>query len=181
VTLSTETVQPQPDGVHIRVVNELKETVSVAGFDADPGTTNWVFSFGPGPMELMCWPFSQHTSGEEPTRYTVEVVDPADLFFDGSVACELEMNTQGDYAEAPIEHGPPPLRIAEELITGLQPDDMLRVPGYPEQEGGSVAVITDGEVVASYGIVRFKGESWSLSSGRACEGTGLPLEDESVS
>ena len=181
VTLSTGRVQPRPDGVHIRVVNELNETASIAGFDADPGTTNWVFSLGPGPMELMCWPSSQHTSGEVPTRYTVEVVDPAGLSFDGTVACELESHTLGEYAEAPIDHGPPPLRVAEELITGLQPDDVLRVPGYPEQEGASVAVIRDGEVIASYGIVRFKGEPWSLTSGRACEGTGLPFEGESGS
>ena len=42
-------------------------------------------------------------------------------------------------------------------------------------------VIRDSEVVASYGIVRFKSESWSLSSGGACEGTGLPFEGENVS
>lgn len=181
VNLSAETLQPRPDGVHIRVVNELDETVSVAGFDADPGTTNWVFSYGPGTLDLMCWPFSQHTSGEEPVRHPVEVVDPVALFFDGSVACEFEMHSAGDYFEAPVDQGPPPLQVARGLITGLKPDDVLRVPGYPEQDGESIVVIRDGKVVASYGIVRFKGEPWSLSSGRACEGTGLPFEGESVS
>ncbi len=181
VTLSTEAVQPRPDGVHIRVLNEFDEPVSVEGFDADPGTTDWVFSYGPGTIELMCWPFSQHTSGDEPMRHPVNVVDPASLYFDGSVACEFEMHSTVDYAQAPVDQGPPPLRIAKELITGLQPADELRMSGYPEQEGGSIVVIRSGEVVASYGIVRFKAEPWSLSSGRACEGTGLPFEGESVS
>jgi hypothetical protein len=38
-TLSTDVVQPRPDGVHLDVINELDETVSVEGFDADPGPT----------------------------------------------------------------------------------------------------------------------------------------------
>ncbi len=178
VTLSTESVQPRPDGVHIRVVNQFAEPVSVEGFDADPGTTHWVFSYTPGTVELMCWPFSQHTSGDEPIRHPVEVVDPVGLFFDGSVSCEFEMHSTGDHAEAPVDQGPPPLSIAKDLITGLQPADELKMSGYPKQEGGSIVVIRNGEVVASYGIVRFEGEPWSLSSGRACEGTGLPFEGE---
>ncbi len=180
VTLSSETVQPRPDGVHLRVVNRFDETVSVAGFDADPGTTKWVFTQGPGTMELMCWPFSQHTSGDEPPRFPLEIVDPAGLFFDGAVDCEIEMHTTADYVEEPVDHGPPPLRLARELISGLLPDDVLRVPGYPEQDGGSIVVIRNDDVIASYAIVRFKTEQWSISAGRACSDTGLPFEGESV-
>lgn len=178
-TLSTERVQPQPDGVHIRVVNEFDEPVSVEGFDASPGTTNWVFSRGPGTMELMCWPFSQHGSGEEPPRVPLEIADPRGLFVDGSLPCEITQHTIVEWAEAPVDEGPPPLHVARDVIDGLQPSDVLRVSGYPEQEGGSVIVIRDGEIVAAYGIKRFEGKPWDVVSGSACEGTGLPHEGES--
>lgn len=178
-TLSSDTLQPHPDGIHIRVTNEFDEPVSVEGFDASPGVTNWVFSKGPGTMELMCWPFSQHSSGEEPSRFPLEIVDPIGLFVDGTLPCEIESFSSGDFVEAPVDEGPPPLDVARKAIEGLRQDDILRLSGYPEQEGGSVIVIRDGEIVAHYGIRKFKGEPWGVSSGSACEGTGLQFEGES--
>ena len=178
--LSPDTLQPQPDGVHIRVINELDEPVSVAGFDADPGTTNYVFTGGPGTMELMCWPFSEHGSGEEPDRLSLEVVDPLGLHVDGELPCEIESHSISEYFEAPVDEGPPPLDVARRVIEGLLPDDVVRVGGYPEQEGGSVIVVRDDEIVATYGIRRFKGQPWDVIYGSACEGTGLPFEGESM-
>jgi hypothetical protein len=185
VTLSTATVQPQTDGVHLRVVNEFDEPVSVGGFDSDPGTTDWVFSWGPGTTELMCWPFSEHGSSDPPSRHALEIVDPAGLYFDGSLECEISAGatgtTAGATAEEPIDAGPPPLSVAGELITGLQADDVLRVIGYPASNGTGIAVIRGDEVVASYQIVRFSGQGWTLSAGTACPETGLPFEGEHVS
>ena len=57
-------------------INEIDEPVSVAGLDADPGATNYVFTGGPGTMELMCWPFSDHSTGVEPNRLRLQIVDP---------------------------------------------------------------------------------------------------------
>jgi hypothetical protein len=155
--------------------------VSVAGFDADPGVTDYVFTGGPSTMKLACWPFSEHRSGEDPRRVTLEIVDPVGLYVDGSLPCDIEMHTISDYFESPIDEGPPPLDVAREVIDGLRQDDQLRVGGYPEQEGGPVIVIREGEIVASYGITRFEGKPWAISSGSACEGTGLRFEGESVS
>ena len=177
--LSTDVVQTQPDGVHVIVENEYDEPVSVEGFDADPGRTRWVFSRGPGTMRLMCWPFSQHTSGEEPQRHELTVVDLSGLYVDGSVACEFDGFSTGSYAEVPVDEGPPPMNIVRNLVSGVLPDDVLRVDGYPEQEGGSVLVVRDGEVVASYSIGRFKGESWTILGASVCDGTGLQFEGES--
>jgi hypothetical protein len=180
-SLSAETIQPRPDGVHIKVVNAYDEPVSVEGFDAEPGVTDWVFSRGPGTMELMCWPFSQHGSGDEPARIPLRIVDPLGLYVDGSLPCEDDIRsfTTVDYFEPPIDEGPPPLEVARRVIEGLRADDILRVDGYPEQEGGAVIVIREGAVVGRYGISRFEGEPWTITSGSACEGTGLPFEGES--
>ena len=178
MSLSSETVQAQPDGVHLDVVNQFDETVSVEGFDANPGRSTWVFINGPGTMRLMCWPFSQHTSGQEPPRVSLQIVDPQELYFDGSVGCEPEPSTTGDYAEEPVDHGPPPMEVAREVIDGLRPDDVLRLAGYPEQDRAGYVVIREGEVVAAYGIVRFAGRPWTIWSGTACVGTDLPLAGE---
>ena len=178
-TLSTDTVQPRPDGVHIRVINESDEPVSVAGFDADTGTTNWVSAYGPGTTELGCWPFSQHASGDAPERLSLEIVDPFGLYVDGSISCQIEMNITVDRSDGPTDEGPPSLAVARGLIDGLRQDDVLRVSGYPEQEGGAVIVIRDGETVARYGIQRFGDRPWEIAAGSACENTGLPHEGES--
>lgn len=178
-SLSTDTLQPQPDGVHIRVINEFDEPVSVEGFDASPGTTKWVFSRGPGTMELTCWPFSEHGSGNDPSIITLEIVDPLGLYVDGSLPCEINSSTTVEWVEEPVDEGPPPFEVARKVIDGLGPDDVLRLDGYPEQEGGSVIVIRDGEIVANYGISRFRGKPWNVTSGSACEGTGLQFEGES--
>jgi hypothetical protein len=179
--LSDDTIQPRPDGIHISVDNRYDEPVSVAGFDANPGATDWVFPSGPGTMDLMCWPFSQHGSGDEPERISLEIVDPLGLYVDGSLPCEgdIQQSTIVEWAEAPVNDGPPPLDVARNVIDGLRPDDVLRVDGYPEQEGGAVIVIRDGSIVGRYGISRFRGESWTITSGSACEGTGLPHAGES--
>ena len=177
--LTTEIVQPQPDGVHLIVENRFDEPVSVAGFDADSGTTRWVFSSGPGAMSLMCWPFSMHTSGDDPDRHDLTVVDPSGLDVDGSVACEFESVTIGTPGEPTVDDGPPPMDVVRDIVSGLRADDVLRVEGYPEQDGGSVLVVRDGVVVASYTIGRYEGEPWSILGASVCEGTGLSHEGQS--
>lgn len=177
-SLSSQTVQPQPDGVHLDVVNGFDEPVSVEGFDAEPGRSTWVFANGPGTMDLMCWPFSRHGSGTEPPRISLQIVDPHALYFDGSVPCAFDSFTTVDYAEEPVDSGPPPMEVARDVIDGLRPEDVLLLAGYPEQDGAAFVVIRDGEVIAAYGIVRFAGQQWTIASGRACEGTGLPLAGE---
>ncbi len=181
VTLSTDTVQPRPDGVHLRVMNGFDEPVSVEGFDVGPGKSDWVIPAGPGTMKLACYPFSQHTSGVKPTRYPLEIVDPAGLYIDGAVACEFNGSTIVENFKEFDDLGPPPMDIARELITGLRQDDVLRVAGYPEQDHSTVIVIRDDEVVANYSIRRFEGDPWQITAASVCPDTGLAHEGENFS
>ena len=178
MTLSSSLVQPGPDGVHLDVVNGFDEPVSVEGFDANPGRSTWVLTNGPGTMGLACGPFSQHGSGTEPPRTSLEIVDPLGLYVDGTVPCEIESSTVVDYAEEPVDEGPPPADVARDVIDGLRADDVLRLAGYPEQDRADFVVVRDGEVVAAYGIVRFADQPWTIMGGSACQGTGLPLAGE---
>ena len=172
--VSETTVQAQPDGVHLRVVNEYDEPVSIGGFDADPGRSTWTFAFAPGAESFSCWPFSQHGSGEEPSGTDVEIVDPDGMYVDGKVECAGQMwSSIADFVEAPDDDGPPPLDVARTRIEGLRDTDVLRVQGYPEQDGAGVIVIRDGRVIASFSFVKFLDSPWTIAGGTGCADSGL--------
>jgi len=108
------------------------------------------------------------------------IEDPSHLYFDGSVDCAIESASTGDFVEQPVDYGPPSLGRALKVIPGLQPGDTLHRTGYPLQDHASVSVIRDGEIVASYGIMRFAGQPWRVVTGTACAGTGLIFAGRSV-
>lgn len=176
-SVSDDSVQAQPDGIHLRVVNEYDEPVSVGGFDASPGTTKRTLPEAPGRFELGCRPFSQHGSGHKPPATAIEILDPSGLFFPGQVDCPDEfMSSVADFSETPAHYGPPPLNVARESIHGLRSDDIVRVAGYPDQDNAEVTVIRDGRVIASYRFIRFEGQPWIIEGGTACVGFGLSFD-----
>jgi len=174
IEVSATTVQAQPDGVHLLVVNRYDEPVSIGGFDADPGRSTWTMAFAPGVESFSCWPFSQHDSGDEPSGKDVEIVDPAGMYVDGKVECDGQMWASiADFSEAPDDDGPPPLDVARTQIAGLRDTDILRVQGYPEQDGAGVIVIREGRVIASFSFVRFLDSPWTIAGGTGCADSGL--------
>jgi hypothetical protein len=172
--VSATTVQAQADGVHLLVVNEYDEPVSIGGFDADPGHSTWTMPFAPGVESFSCWPFSQHGSGDEPSGKDVEIVDPDGIYVDGKVECDGQMWSRiADFAEVPDDDGPPPLDVARTRIEGLRDTDVLRVQGYPEQDGAGVIVVRDGRVIASFSFVKFSDRPWTIAGGTGCADSGL--------
>lgn len=174
IEVSSPTVQAQTDGVHLLVVNRYDEPVSIGGFDADPGRSTWTIAFAPGAESFSCWPFSQHGSGDEPSGKDVEIVDPDGMYVDGKVECNGQTwSSISDFAEAPDDDGPPPLDVARTRIEGLRDTDVLRVQGYPEQDGAGVIVIRDGRVIALFSFVRFLDSPWTIAGGTGCADSGL--------
>ena len=177
-SVSDDSVQVQPDGIHLRVVNEYDEPVRVGGFDASPGTTKRTLHNAPGRFELSCRPPSQHGSGDKPPATAIEIVDPSGLFFPGQVDCpDQGMTRIVDYSEPAAEYGPPPLEVARESIHGLRSDDIVRVAGYPEQDNAEVTVTREGRVIASYRFIRFDGQPWIIEGGTVCLGFGLDFDE----
>jgi hypothetical protein len=182
-SLSTNVVRPQRDGVHLLVVNEHEEPVSVGvlgvaqgsgqGFGADPGSSELVLTQAPGSVELSCTPNSQLVSGEQP-HVGLKVIDPDGLYVDGTLACENVGGMIAEYTDLPVDEGPPPLDVARNLIDGLRPDDILVYAGYPDQPRRAVVVSRDGGIVASFSIARFEEQSWSITEYSSCEGSDLP-------
>jgi hypothetical protein len=62
------------------------------------------------------------------------------------------------------------------VIGGLRSDDILLYAGYPDQPRRAVVVSREGEIVASFSIARFEGESWVISGYSACDGSDLPSQ-----
>ena len=63
--------------------------------------------------------------------------------------------------------------MARTQITGLHDTDILRVQGYPEQDGAGVLVIREGRVIASFSFVRFLDSPWTIAGGTGCADSGL--------
>jgi hypothetical protein len=185
-SLSTDVVRPQRDGVHLLVVNEYEEPVSVGvlgvtrgdgqGLGADPGSSELVLTQAPGNVDLSCTPNSQLMSGEEPRSVRVTIVDPEGLYVDGALVCEVVTSMIGESPDAPIDEGPPPLDVARDVIDGLQTDDTLLYAGYPDQPRRPVVVSREGEIVASFSMAQYEERSWVIDEYSACEGSDLPSQ-----
>jgi len=178
--LSSLEVKAQPDGVHLEVENRFEEPVSVGGFDADPGVSAWTLEAPPGPFEVMCWPFSEHTEGEEPTRLSFQVIDPEGLYVPAvKLECEV-WSSHGDYASPPTGVADDPIGAARRSLTGLDGDDELSIhrSGYPEarREGSAIVVVSrDGQPIAIVGAVRADDGRWIAPNAEGCVEAGIDI------
>lgn len=174
--VGTPQVLVQPDGIHLHVLSRLDEPASVNGFgiDVDGGSVEVVSARAPGRIDVACWPFSDHGSGEEPPTSPIEVLDPQGIYVSGEIRCEgMSWGSVSDFAELPLDTGPVPLEAARAAISGLRPDDEVLYVGYPEQTERTVAVRRDGAVVATFSFVTFDGEEWSVAGSEGCSSSGL--------
>ena len=177
-TLASSEVLARSDGVHLRVESLLDEPASLNGFglDVDPGVSTRVVGGAPGELEVACWPFSRH-GGKEPATTPLTVVDPTGTYVSAEVECGDGMASSmiGDLAGAPFDDGPPPLDEVHAAIHGLREDDVLAYAGYPD-DPGSVVVLRDGKVVASFGLVKMKQDSdWIAAGYTKCEEADLTV------
>ena len=174
---STPDVIARTDGVHVQVTSRLDEPASMLGlgYDVSPGVSKWVSSYGPGVLQVACWPFSEHPGGDpEPVRIPVTVYDPAGLFVDWQLQCSDEDDgTMLDIRLLASPDGRKNASITAEearpLIKGLREDDEVAITGYPGEVHQGVVVIRDGRAIARVGF-SFEGERWIQAGGFVCGG-----------
>jgi hypothetical protein len=176
-TVRTPQVVVQPDGIHVRVLSHLDEPAEIVGLgrDVEPGATEYVSVRGPGRIETGCNPYSQHEpGGKEPMMVPVDVLDPDGIYVPGEIECSGTASGMiADFFEEPLDAGPVPLPVARDSIRGLHADDEVFHTGYPEQRDRVVAVRRDGEIVATFDLLTFDGEKWSVASNHICSSSGL--------
>jgi hypothetical protein len=175
-TVETPEVLVQADGIHVHVVNHLNEPASVGAFglDAEPGETDFVSVAAPGSVDAACYPYSEHSGGEEPAAQPVSVLDPEGTYVGGELKCSgTSTGTINDFFRPSLEVGPVPLGDARAAIKGLQAGDELIRTGYPKQPHRGIVVSREGVLVASFSFVTFDGEEWLVEGSNICSSSGL--------
>jgi hypothetical protein len=172
----------QADGVHFEVVNELNKRVGVIlentaiGFRVGLSVGSTVRTdVAPQDVQIGCL---VPPSRDEPrTTASLEIIDPTGMYVSTEVECPRGVGSGrsiADFAAAPVDSGPPSLQEARTLIAGLQADDLLAYTGYRDARNQDVAVIREGQVIATFGFVRFgDSEGWVEASSSSCADSGL--------
>lgn len=164
--VGTAAVQPQADGVHLRLENREPTGRYVyyrVGEDIrsltelPPGTSERVVAAEPGRWELVCVTPEAYPDDTSPW-VALDVFDPRALWVPADVeGCEHPSSVHPDYVEY-FEGGTPqgeardPVELARELapqeVPGWRPGDVIERAGYPEASPRLVRVVRDGRVVA---------------------------------
>lgn len=151
--LLTPAVRGQPDGVHVRVLNDVGRALEFdyevtrggtggGGDTAPPGTSDHVLPFAADEVSLGC-------SAEARDRVTLRVVDPGDAL----KTAELECAAYARNPPAPPKtlKGGDQVAVARRFLRGrgLRPTDVVE-PAVPiAGEFATVRVVRKGRVVAA--------------------------------
>ena len=170
----TPSVQAQPDGVHISVDvpagSELGFSVDgCCGFNAEDGP--FVVPIPPGPMRVACATFDADL-GDDSLYRALQVVDEEGVFV-APTEIRCADGTGVGSGDAGPAAGASPIEAARALLTGVRSSDELVQLGYLErEEGASVGVRRDGEVIA---ILRLEpsGDGWGWIGFESCPDSGI--------
>jgi hypothetical protein len=171
-------VKPQPDGVHLKIVNEIGERVRVnvgdkttgglhQGLDAPLGASKEVLDVRPGSIWLACrGPLANPVA--QPAA--LEVVDEDDVWLEGTgVAPDCETSVLGvsDYMRDAPGHPTPAEAVRRQFPNAFEPGDVLEQLGYRESSTPTFSIVRDGRAVWSF-AVRDYGGGWLVESDSRC-------------
>ena len=174
VTVETPAAAPQPDGVHVVVVNETdaERAVSLSGdtaglgFGAPPGETEEVVDLGPGGLTVGCDDPAAEPQPGEP----LEIVDPEGIWVSTELPCSEQFSQVADYIEGAKGETSDPLAAARTAVEayGLEPDDVFEPAGYPEAESPAVRLVRGGAPIAVVYLFRDGGGKWLAGTVTGC-------------
>jgi hypothetical protein len=171
--VETPAVKPQPDGVHLEIVNETGADLSFAlptmGFGAAPGTSTEVVDLGPGELTVSC--SDPNTIGDaEPPGAVLKVVDEDGIWVSTELGCPEQVSSVADYAPGARGETSDPLAAARSALEGygLEEGDELVRAGYPEAEVARVVLLRQGESLAVVDLIDDGAGKWLVSTVTAC-------------
>ncbi len=187
----TPKVQPQRDGVHLRVDNrtgremELAvqgETHSHAASEyGPPGTTSLVSSIAPGEVRVYCADLNDPPEVPGPSDDLI-IVDPQGLWVPRELDCRAPagggetgtMSVIYDFPTAPGERGDP-AELARSHFGWADSGDIIEPAGYPEADDGGplIRVVRDGRVVAIASYAADGQGGWLLGYEELCNGLDI--------
>lgn len=171
--VETPAVKPQPDGVHLEIVNETGADLSFAlpslGFGAAPGTSTEVVDLGPGELTVSCSDPDSLAEAEPPDA-VLEVVDEDGIWVSTELGCHEQVSSVADYAPGARGETTDPLAAAHTALEGygLDQDDELVRAGYPEADVTKVVLVREGENLAVVDLIDDGTGKWLVSTVTAC-------------
>jgi hypothetical protein len=186
---STE-VQPQTDGVHIRIDNRegpgafWEATLlgredgrfDTFGNGLEPGVNTIVHTFPPGPIFVNC--FTGSLNASEITRddlVRIDVRDPNGLWVSDRLACDRSVNAKGFQADAGATspHEPDPEQAIRLHVPGVQATDKVIPAEYGVRQHYAWMIVRRGsESLARFQVVAH-GNRWGVHFGDTCAGSGI--------
>ena len=174
VTVETPMAAPQPDGVHVVVVNETdaERAVSLSGdtaglgFPALPGETEEVVDLGPGALTVGCDDPATEPKPGEP----IEIVDPEGIWISTELPCGEQFSSVLDYMQGAKGETSDPLQAARKAVEdyGLEPDDVFEPAGYPEAAAPAIRLVRDGEPLAVVHLLDDGEGKWLVNTVTGC-------------
>lgn len=172
--VETPVVKPQPDGIHLEIVNETGSERSFSltsadggtGTGAPAGTSTQVVDLGPGALTVACTDPTLEAEGGEP----LEVTDEDGIWVSTRLGCAEQFSSVIDYAQDAKGETGDPLEAARKALEsyGLEPDDVFERAGYPEAEGTSVRMVRAGESLAVIFLVDDGDGKWLVGGVNGC-------------
>jgi hypothetical protein len=170
--LLTPVVQPQRDGLHVRIDNRSGRDLGFAhrlgGEDADPGVTEHVLTYAPGAEHMRC---VEPNRQDRAADVALRIEDPLGLWVDTDLSgcgSAVGMATPDYTPDARGVRGDLEKHAAEALPS-LGPSDVVERAGYPGESVRRFRAVRDGEVI---GLVSFRRDGhggWLLDSTTSCE------------
>jgi hypothetical protein len=169
-------VKPQPDGVHIRFLNETGKDLSFSiedpseggmGANAPQGTSSQVVDLHPGTVSIACYDaFSE--DGSEVAKTPLEIVDEDGVWIPAKLTCAQQFSGYADYA--PDARGDPDPREAARggLDSYMQAGDVVEPAGYPEGETPLYRLVRAGELLAIVDLEDDGAGGWLPSTVTGC-------------
>jgi hypothetical protein len=171
--LETQSVKPQPDGVHLEIVNATGKDHSISVLDpqgggmgesAPVGTSRLVVDLGPGTLEVTCAdPLADVEQGS-----MLEVVDEDGLWISMILDCTVGFSGTSDYT--PDARGDAdPLTAARKGLKGyMQPGDVVEPAGYPAAETPLYRLVRVSKVLATVDLQDDGAGGWLPGTVNGC-------------
>jgi hypothetical protein len=174
--VETPVVKPQPDGVHIRFVNETGKDLAFSiedpseggmGAGARQGTSTQVIDLHPGMVSIACYDAITE-DGSEVAKTPLEIVDEDGVWIPARLTCAAAFSTHADYT-LEARGDPDPLEAARGgLESYMQPGDVVEPAGYPEAETPLYRLVRAGEVLAIVDLEDDGAGGWLPSTVTGC-------------
>jgi hypothetical protein len=175
VRIETPSIKPQPDGVHLEVVNETDGERSLSiesaqgtgvGMGVPAGTSTQILDVEPGNVTVSC----SDPSVEPGAGESLEVVDEDGVWVSTRLECEEQFSQVVDYIQGATGETTDPLQAARKAVEGfqLEADDTFERAGYPETETARVRMVRDGEPIAIVDLIDDGTGKWLVSMVTGC-------------